>query len=262
VPPLLQATPFLRGVPPAIRALLIQLVALVLNCGATWLLETVCGIRAVLTTFTLSQGVVAALLTRLACLDPWWIAIQLAFAPAMLAIHAFELSPNIYLAAFVLLFGLYGFSFRTQAPLFLSGRATWDVVAAVLPKQQVFRFVDVGSGFGGLILHLSDRHADGTFVGVEAAPLAWLLSSARALLSQNRGRFVRADFRKCNLADYDVVFAYLSPAAMPDLWSKARAEMRSGTMLLSYEFPVPGVKHNFALAVSGRRSRMLYGWHM
>lgn len=36
-----------------------------------------------------------------------------------------------------------------------------------------------------------------------------------------------------------MVFAYLSPAAMPALWSKAQREMRAGSFLASYEFEIP-----------------------
>ena len=47
------------------------------------------------------------------------------------------------------------------------------------------------------------------------------------------------DLFHCKLAQYDVVFAYLSPAPMKRLWRKARAEMRRGTVFISSTFAVP-----------------------
>jgi predicted O-methyltransferase YrrM len=47
-----------------------------------------------------------------------------------------------------------------------------------------------------------------------------------------------------DFAQFDVVFAYLSPAAMPELWKKAQREMRPGSLLISYEFPIEGVEPN------------------
>jgi predicted O-methyltransferase YrrM len=72
---------------------------------------------------------------------------------------------------------------------------------------------------------------------------------------------MRGDYGRLDFADYDVVFAYLSPAAMPALWSKARAEMRPGTLLLSYEFPIPGVQSHVTSSFDARGCAV-YGWHM
>jgi predicted O-methyltransferase YrrM len=82
-------------------------------------------------------------------------------------------------------------------------------------------------------------------VGIELAPLPWLVSRLRAAWSGSRARFLRGDYEQLNFAEYDLVFAYLSPAAMPALWRKAQREMRPGSLLASYEFEIPaadGVK--------------------
>jgi predicted O-methyltransferase YrrM len=76
--------------------------------------------------------------------------------------------------------------------------------------------------------------------GIELAPLPWLVSRLRAALSGSRARFLRADYETVNFGHYDIVFAYLSPAAMAGLWRKAEKEMRPGSILLSYEFDIPG----------------------
>jgi hypothetical protein len=56
------------------------------------------------------------------------------------------------------------------------------------------------------------------------------------------------------------VFAYLSPAAMPALWQKARREMRPGSLLLSHEFPIPGKEADLVLRPQGGAA--LYGWRL
>jgi hypothetical protein len=63
------------------------------------------------------------------------------------------------------------------------------------------------------------------------------------------------------LSDYDVVFAFLSPAAMPALWRKASAEMRPGTLLLSYEFSIPGTTPHI-IDHPVENGPALYGWYM
>jgi hypothetical protein len=56
------------------------------------------------------------------------------------------------------------------------------------------------------------------------------------------------------------VFAYLSPAAMGALWRKASAEMRPGSILLSYEFAIADKAADLVITPTGR-GPVLYCWH-
>ena len=71
---------------------------------------------------------------------------------------------------------------------------------------------------------------------------------------------MRGDYERLDLGDYDVVFAYLSPAAMGALWRKASAEMRPGSLLLSYEFVIADKAPDITIVPTGR-GPSLYGWH-
>ncbi len=82
----------------------------------------------------------------------------------------------------------------------------------------------------------------------------------RARLAGSAARFVRGDYERLDFGQYDVVFAYLSPAAMAALWRKAAREMRPGSMLLSYEFCIAEKPpdRSIAATVSGPA---LYVWY-
>jgi hypothetical protein len=95
--------------------------------------------------------------------------------------------------------------------------------------------------------------------GIETAPLPWLLSVLRARLTGSRARFVRGDYEQLDFAAFDVVFAYLSPAAMTALWRKAQSEMRPATMLVSYEFTIPERTPDRTIPATAAR-RALYVW--
>jgi hypothetical protein len=90
--------------------------------------------------------------------------------------------------------------------------------------------------------------------------LPWLASALRARATRSRARFLRGDYDELDFGDYDVIFAYLSPAAMGALWRKAEAEMRSGSVLLSYEFTVPEREPDQRV-VTGDSRKILYIWH-
>jgi SAM-dependent methyltransferase len=220
---------------PAVRALLVQCLSFPLMLGVVFVLARA-GMRPGYLHAALAQGVIAALLGwRLA---PWWRLIQFAFPLAVLGTSQLALAPGVFLAGFVLLLLVFWSTFRTQVPYYPSGRKVRDAVAALLPAGRPVRAIDIGSGLGGLVLELARRRPESRFEGIELAPLPWLASRLRSRLSGSRAHFIRGDYERLDFSQYDLVFAYLSPAAMDALWRKARSEMRPGSLLVSYEFAI------------------------
>lgn len=247
--------------PPAVEAALIQaLVAMPMLAGLS-LLEHVHHAPPIAGA-ALLQGALAALLTYRSGLAPWWRPIQLLFPVALLGARTLHLPPLALFAPFTFLLFIFWSTFRAQVPFYPSGPAVWRAVAGLLPVDGPvpMRFIDIGSGIGGLVLDLARRRPDATFGGVETAPLTWFVSVLRARLTASNVRFVRADYERLHFADYDVVFAYLSPVAMPSLWRKASAEMRPSTMLVSYEFSITAKAPDRVVEVAGR-GPALYVWY-
>ena len=244
---------------PAVQALLVQLAAL-LPTGLVFLLWP--GFTTLPFSIghaALVQGIGAALLTRWRHLAAWWIVIELLFPVAALTTAAVHLPPLLFLLGFLFLLLLYWSTFRTQVPFYPSGPRVWRAVLALLPATPGVRVIDIGSGLGGLAMNLAVQRPDASITGIELAPLPWLISQARARLMRNPARFVRGDYEKLDFAQFDVVFAYLSPAAMPALWQKAQREMRPGALLLSYEFFIAGTVPEITV-LPHPQGPVLYGW--
>lgn len=223
---------------PALRAALIQLAAYPVTLGIIYLLATL-GLKPGLPDVAIVQGVVASLLTVRWGLASWWRLIQLLFPLALLAASALALPPAFYFIVFVVLVGLYWSTYRTQVPLYPSHPAVWRAVVDELPPGRALRLIDIGSGMGGMTLHLARARPESEVTGIELAPLPWLYARLRAAFTGSRARFVRGDYELLDFGDFDMVFAYLSPAVMSGLWAKAAAEMRPGSLLISYEFEIP-----------------------
>lgn len=246
---------------PAVRALLLQILSFFIVLLIARSLGAMLGITLHILLIACLQGTIAAGLSYWRGLAFWWLAIQF-FFPIILVFGLFlQLPPTLFLCAFVILLFLYWSTFRTQVPFYPSNLATWNAVSDLLPQNKSVRLIDIGSGLGGLVLDLSKRRPDSYFLGIEIAPLPWLISWLRAWLMRSKACFTRGDYGRLNFAEYDVVFAYLSPAAMPALWEKARAEMRSGSMLLSYEFPIPDAEPAFMVSPAANHPK-IYGWRM
>lgn len=211
----------------------------------------------------LGAGLLAAVLSWRVGLAPWWWPIQLLFAPALVLFVSFDVQPNWFLAAFVLLASVYWNSYRTQVPLYLSSRMVREAVAKLLPEKSAFSFVDLGSGLGGMLTHLAAARPGGRYHGIEAAPLPFLLSRLRIMGGGRKNCSVAwGDLWSGSLADYDVVFAYLSPVPMPELWRKARAEMRPGSLFVSNTFVVAGAEAPQVIKLDDLHSSTLHVWRM
>jgi SAM-dependent methyltransferase len=209
----------------------------------------------------LLQGALAAALGHALRLPAWWLPLNFLFAPAALWLDRLALPPAWFLGAFAVLLLFYWSTYRTRVPLFLSSREACAQLAALLPQRRALRVLDLGCGFGTVVARIAQCRPDSTLVGIESAPLpacvAWL---------RNRGTpnatIVRGDFWGEDLGTYDVVYAFLSPAAMPELWRKALAEMRTGALLVSNSFTIPGAVPSLTIPLGGRGSSALHVWRM
>lgn len=208
------------------------------------------------------QGIVAASFGRALGMEAWWLPIHVLFVPGLVWTLALGLPPAYALGAFCLMASLYWSVSRTRVPLFLSSRAATHAVADLLPQGRSFSFLDLGCGLGGVLACVARARPAGRYYGIESAPLPFLLARLRAALVGRSCRISWVDFRDLDLGPYEVVYAYLSPAAMGELWLKARREMRCGSLLISNGFAIPGVPPALTVATGAAGDSRLLLWRM
>ncbi len=248
--------------PPIVQALALQMFAAL---GAFLALKVFGPAPSIWIVF-LSAGVLAALLTKLAGLEFWWVIIQFLFPPLVLSLLWFDVPSWIYLALFSGLGLVYWSTFRTRVPLYLSNAETWRAVEALLPPPRTgkpCRFADLGSGLGGLLFALSARRPDIEFTGIELAPVPALLSWVRKWLTGCRNLQIHwGSFWSRDLAEFEVVFAFLSPVPMGELFAKVQREMRPGTLFVSCAFEVPGAAPDQVIDLPSPRQSRLLVWRI
>lgn len=247
-----------KRVPPIALAILAQLLALSV-CGlAVWLARS-WSLAFSLGAALFFEALCAVAISYLLRMPVWWLLMQAVFVPAVVLSQGIQLAPGWYLAGFIGLVLVYWSTFTTQVPLYLSRRQVWRQVGAQLPDRPGLRCIDLGSGLGGWVHFLARLRRDSYFHGIEAAPLPCLLGKLRSLFQPNAA-ISWGDFWRRDLGAYDVVFAYLSPVPMPDLWAKAQREMRPGSLLISYRFAVPGVVPSAVIELDDLGRTQLYLW--
>lgn len=248
-----------RRLPPILIALAMQALAALMVVLAAYLLPA--GALSVgALGIALIVGVLAAGMGRLAGLAPWWLVIQLVFAPAIVLASGLAIPRWLLATVMVVLILVYWSTFRTQVPLYLSSTKVRQTLIPLLPPGP-FTFLDVGSGVGGVLVDLAAARPDGEYHGVESAPFPWLVSRLRTLMPGRRNCHAHwGSFWKSDLSRYDVVFAYLSPVPMAALWAKVRDEMRPGSVFISNTFAVDAVTPDREIQVDDLHRSTLYIW--
>ncbi|NJD08522.1 MAG: class I SAM-dependent methyltransferase [Methylococcaceae bacterium] len=242
--------------PVAVKALVAQLAAvstgfLALPVASSW--QIALPDWAVLGIISLS----AAGYSRLGGLPLWWLPIQASFVPMLIAMLALDLPPKLFLGLLLILLLIYPSNLKDRVPLYLSNRATWNALLRLLPVDRPFTMIDLGCGNGGGLTYLAGQRPQGRFVGVETAPLPFLMAWMRTRSLRNCQVRWRSLWRE-DLSGYLVAYAFLSPSPMARLWSKALREMGRDSLFVSNSFEVPGQPPDSVIEVGdGRRTRLL-----
>ncbi|MEW6445342.1 MAG: hypothetical protein ACOZAQ_08455 [Pseudomonadota bacterium] len=197
--------------------------------------------------FWLAEGVLAGLFAVGLRCAPWWWGINALFPPLLaLALGGFGalgLSPVWLGLIFLILLLVFWNARGERVPLYLTNTATHSALQAILESEpgEARRVADLGSGLGGALRALAEAPRVVEAVGLETAPLPWLISVLRF---RNHPRILirRTSIWSGRLSDFDVVYTFLSPEPMPRLWVKLVKEARKPMLLISNSFPVPDVE--------------------
>lgn len=252
----------LAGRYPLVLALVAQLGACLGVAALMYLSAQLSTWRPSVWSVALLQGLLAASLARGLGLSRWWWWLNLGFVPGLLLVNGAALPSWVFLAGFVLLVLLNWNSIGERVPLYLTGAQTRRQLVVLLAQQPAdFRFVDLGCGPAGSLLSLARQFPQAQFVGVETAPLSFAIAWLRALPRRNC-RIRYENLWRTDLAQFDVVYCFLSPAPMARLWAKARAQMPAGSHLVSNTFEVPGVPADRQVELHDWRNSRLLLWQM
>ncbi len=240
---------------PALKALLIQMSALLMSMiiNTIFFTDDTLDIQY----FFILHASLALLLTLMFRIAIWWRYIHFLSPLLMGVLYYLQLPSWIYLIAFILSLGVYWTTYATQVPFYPSCSIVWQQVADLLIPEREIKFIDIGSGIGDLCTTVALLKPCSIVTGIEIAPIPWLISKVRGYANRSSANFKIGNYNKLNFSDYDIVFAYLSPAAMTSLWEKAQAEMRSQSLLISYEFEIPNVKPSRTIKSDGT-SALIY----
>lgn len=210
----------------------------------------------------LGQGVLAATISwGLFKWRWWWLVVNGCFFPALLSFPQTESLSWLLLLGLLALMLFNWNSYWEQVPLYLTRPQVVTKVASFLKEQYggTFSFIDLGCGWGGVLTALAREFPEANFYGVETAPLNFIVGKIRSLFYSNlKIRF--QSFWKTDLKHFDIIYAFLSPAPMPELGQKFIQEAKPGGALMSYQFAIPEWSEDERIQVGERENDVLRLW--
>ena len=155
----------------------------------------------------------------------------------------------VWLSAFAVIFisfiGIYllfsSFFMKYAPPVRSSGKlkqAVLSDIAKELNNSLKGRLVvDLGSGWGTLLVPLAKKFPQHRFLGIERASLPYLFSRFRASKLNNL-TFLKQDFFQYNLKEADIVLLFLIGFMMPTVTEKIAQEIKKGAKVYASRFPL------------------------
>jgi hypothetical protein len=186
----------------------------------------------------------------------WWLWIQALLPIGLFVGLSQQLIPVVWFGV-IALFLMLVFSnvWSERVPLYLSNRITHRALEQLVRERNIKTAVDLGSGLGGVVRALAKQGVDAT--GVEFSPILAVLSAALCRWF-GLGRVLRGNMWQQDLSHYDLVYVFLSPVPMSELWQKAQREMKTGSVLVSNSFAVPEVEPDDVWELADGRQTLLF----
>jgi hypothetical protein len=196
-------------------------------------------------------GVVASLLG-----SSWWrrLMIGLGF-PLLLAVSgALSLPAWAWLVPLLLLLLIYPLNAWRDAPLFPTPRDALKDLAAHATLRQGAIVLDAGCGLGDGLKALRGAYPQAQLHGIEWSwPLRGLCALRCPWAKVRQGDIWQADWSM-----YDLVYLFQRPESMPRAVTKALAELKPGSWLVSLEFEALALQPQACLRAPDGRPVWLY----
>jgi hypothetical protein len=121
--------------------------------------------------------------------------------------------------------------------------------------------VDLGSGWGSLIIPIALKYPDRTITGYELSLIPWLFSwlTIKCLGLKNVVLY-RQDFLKAELSDTSILICYLYPEAMVALEAQLEDHKPQLRYLISNNFALPSFKPDKTIELDDLYRSPIYGY--
>jgi len=136
--------------------------------------------------------------------------------------------------------GLSFYSFFIGAPYVWTPKKALREIFAIAKIKPGDKFYDLGAGDGKTLI-VTQKEFGAQALGFELSPIMYAVAKLNLFFSgDKKSKLYFRNFYKQNLSDADVIFCFLTIAAMAKLKPKLENELRPRTRVISYYFSIHG----------------------
>lgn len=209
------------------------------------------------------SAVLFLLLGRAISLGRAWLVLGTIATPTLVLTPILQLPGWFFLIPAVVLAGFYSNGVSERVPLYLSNTRTKRAIVDLVPEGKDVTMIDLGCGLGGVVEAVARVRPHAVVIGVETAPLSFVIAWLRIKLFSPANAEIRfQSIWETDVSRADTVYAFLSPAPMTRLNEKLRAEMKPGSLFVSNSFAVPGQEPHTTVQLDDTRQTQLLIWKM
>lgn len=144
------------------------------------------------------------------------------------------------------------------SPMPTSEKVKRKVLDCVPPETQGV-IIDLGSGWGSMIMQFAKKFPHCQIIGYESSPIPYYFSRVWLLFNKLPNiRIYRRNFFGEDLSNADLVYCYLYPGAMKNLGDKFYNELKPGTIVFSNTFAIPSWKPVHVVSVKDLYNTRIY----
>ena len=147
----------------------------------------------------------------------------------------------LVLVIFFIILGSFAFGGILAAPWVPVRRRDIKRILDVAKIKKGDILYDLGCGDGRIVISAA-RYYNIAATGYEVAVLPFLYTwiKIKLLRLSDRAAIKMANFYEHDIGGANIIFTFLSPRAMEKLKNKFKKELKSGSLVVSYVFKIPG----------------------
>lgn len=159
---------------------------------------------------------------------------------------------QILLVLLILVLGSVAYAAASGAPWIPTRRVDIEELLGILDLKPNERFYELGCGDGRVCLAVARRFPQTQVIGIELSFLQWLIARIRVFFSGLRNVRIRfGNIFGATYRDADVLYFFLMSEVNAKLAEKFRFELRPGSRVFSYIFPVANWKETRGWRLGG-----------
>jgi hypothetical protein len=155
------------------------------------------------------------------------------------------------------------------SPMPSSTHARQVVVNEVKQLGKPGTLVDIGSGFGTLVMHIAQQCPEWKIIGLENSPIPlWMSRIAARITSKIKGislngvKLMKGNVYSYSYEEIDAIVCYLYPGAMKKLKGIFERRLPSGTTIISICFAIPGWEAERVITCRDMYRTKVYVYHV